>query len=296
MSESDAGNAASAETELTIVIASASTEEHSSRCLQALAPQAAGGNIQIVLVGEARTRVEASSMRLEMIEKTGLVPQLWAEGVNRARGKVVGLLTTSVVPDADWVDLTIAAHADGTHAVGGPIEPARRLRTIDWAVYLCRYSSQMLPFDAGGSDIAGDNASYLVDALRAHADAYDAGFWETFVHEQLRADGCRLVRTPARVVRFTGGALFGAFARQRFEHGRVHARLRARAMSRRSVVARFLLAPLVPMLLTVRVARNAVTRRRVVSRFVVALPYILSFFSCWAAGEAVGYLRHLRHG
>ena len=218
-----------------------------------------------------------------------LVPELWADGVRRARGGVIGLLAATSVPAADWVARTRALHDDGAPAVGGPIEPADRLGAVDWAVYFCRYAAYLPPVpDDAGLELAADNASYRGDVLRDYEPLYRDGFWEPRIHHAMRTDGHRLRISSPRVVRFAGGASASSFCRQRYRHAVVHGRHWAERRRRPAVALHAASAPLVPAVLTVRAARTVSGKGRHRLRFVAVSPLVLLFFGCWAVGELVG--------
>jgi hypothetical protein len=260
---------------LTIVVAAASGEAGVHDTVAALAGQL-DDDIEIVV--EARPGA--------------LVPGLWAEGVRRARGELVGLLSGDAVPDPDWVQRTVELHRDGTAAAGGPIEPGPGLGATDWAVYFCRYAAYGLPLLATEHiEIPGDNASYRGDVLRAHAPAYAGGFWEPFVHRALREDGRSLRMATTRIVRFRAGTDAASFRRQRFAHGRHHGELRSVGLPRGRILLEATTAPLVPVLMTARAGRAVFRRRRHRLRFLAATPLLLWFYGWWAAGELTGRLR-----
>jgi hypothetical protein len=224
------------------------------------------------------------------------VPELWSVGIAHARGRLVGLLAGTVVPDEDWVALTLHAHDDGAAVVGGPIEPGGGFRLVDWAVYFCRYSPYLRPLPAVVLEVAGDNASYRMDVLTDYETAYADGFWEPFVHDLMRADGHEVVVRPDRVVRPRAGARVGVFSRQRFAHGRAHGRLRSVGQSRRKLIVGVLTTPAVPAVMTARVFKVVFARRRHRGRLVVATPVVAWLYACWAAGELVGRLDAARAG
>lgn len=259
------------------MIAARDGEGDVERCLDALAAQV-DDDVEVLVM--ARPGSDA------------LVPELWADGVDRARGELIGLLATTATPAADWVACTRSLHGDGSPAaVGGAIDPAERLRVVDWAVYFCRYAPYLRPvIEQGGLELAADNASYRGDVVRTYRELYRDGFWEPRVHHAMRRDGHRLLLSSARVVRFAGGTSAASFCRQRYRHGRVHGRDSARGTTRAAIALRAATAPLVPPLLAVRAGRTVFGKGRHRARFVVASPLVLLFFGCWALGELRGRL------
>ncbi len=87
----------------------------------------------------------------------------------------------------------------------------------------------------------------------------------------------------------TSATGFGDFCRDRFAHGRDYA---AERLTEEGAGRRWLYlagAPLLPFVLTGRVARAAGRRR--LGPFIRALPFTFLFLGAWSAGEAAGYLR-----
>lgn len=262
---------------VSIVVGAAGGEGSAAPCVEALAGQA--------------------DADVEVIVETGdrLVPELWADGIARSTGAVVALLASTSVPDEGWVARTRQAHEGGRAAIGGPIEAGPGLTLVDWAVYFCRYAPYMAPVaEDAGLEVPGDNASYDGEVLRRYHDLYRDGFWEPFVHAAMRADGHRFGFCPERVVRVLPGARSSEFARQRFVHGRAHGRARSRGVSRVRVLLGAATAPLVPLVMAGRTVRTVLGKGRNRARLAVALPLVLWFFCCWAAGELAGRLDAVR--
>jgi hypothetical protein len=278
---------------LSVVVAARHDERDARDCLAALTPQLDDG-IELILAADRQPAASDGAVHEAVIVKEGLIPELWAAGIARARGEYVGLLASTVIPSPNWIARTRALHERDIAAIGGPIEPSAGLRLTDWAVYLCRYSPYMRPLaGANGLDIAADNASYRRATLQHCEQQWKDGFLEPFVHAALRAHGDRVEVIDDRVVRHVGGAPFTHFLRQRYEHGRAHARREAQRLPRASTVVRFLQAPLVPFVMTTRVARRVLQKRRGRRRFATASPLVFLCFCAWATGESRGYLAAL---
>lgn len=279
--------------ELSVILAVRRDEHDPAACVAALEPQLRPGVELLVVDSGPRPSDPADSTDVLHLED-GLVPELWAEGVRAARGRLVALTAASVVVGPDFVDQTLAAHDAGEAVVGGPIEAAAGLGAVDRAVYLCRFSPYQLPLRAGRTpEIAGDNASYDAGLLHAHADLYADGFWEPFIHKVLRDEGGQLELRAERPVRYVGGVSAGTFSAHRFRHGRIFGRERAEGHPRRKVLIDIVTAPLVPFVMSARVVGEAAARRRVLTVAPV-LPIVLWFYVCWASGEVVGRIATLR--
>jgi hypothetical protein len=123
-----------------------------------------------------------------------------------------------------------------------------------------------------------------------HRDRWIHGFWEPFVHTELRAEGGVLVVDPGIVVRLVKGHDGRAFAHARFEHGKAHGRERARGKRKLRTLAEAATFPAVPPLMSWRAGREVWQRGGRRGRFLCATPVLLWFYSWWAAGELVGRL------
>lgn len=285
----------STDSALSIVIGSNGAQGSVETCLAALEPQL-DGDVQVI-VCEPEASPEEVRRRFpsaRFLERKGaLVPELWRDGIDEARGELVVLTISPMVPAADWVATArrLAAEAD---AVGGAIDLADGLRVRDWAEYFCRYARDMLPFEAHDClDLPGDNAAYRLEALEPVRESYRDGFWEPVVHRELQARGSRLRHEPRLVVRQGRSAGIAAFTRQRLRHGRLYAHQRGETFSPARNTAGLLGAPLVPFLMTFRVLRLVTKKRRYRLRALVALPLIFTFNLVWAAAEAKGHLEML---
>lgn len=281
---------------LSVVIGSRARESPSSLCLAAMTEQRRDG-VEVILVEDEPAATAVPDWVVRVSRPGGLVPELWAEGLRHASGDLIALTATTVVPDPDWIERTLRAHESGAAGVGGPIEPSPGLRMVDWAAYFCRYAPYMLPIvDGEALEVAADNVSYRGEVLRRYSDLYELGFWEPFVHHAMRGDGHELRVGSERIVRQAPGMSGTRFCRQRFAHGKANGKRRSTGCSRRRILQESLTAPLVPALMTVRVARSVFAKGRLRWRFIATAPMILVFYSAWAAGELAGRLSAARSG
>jgi hypothetical protein len=277
-----------------VVVAAKLFEGDVEPCLSALAAQQRD-DVEVVLAVDRPPTAGLSRLADQVIVQDGaLVPELWTAGIRASSGRRVGLLSSSVVPAANWIDLLVAAALDGKPAAsGGPIEPPLPGGSAaDWTVLFCRYSRYLLPVPVPGPDVAADNASYQRSALDAVAETWHDGFWEPFVHRALRALGEEVVTNPTPVVNVAPGQSLSSLVRQRFRHGQQHARLQAEGQPRVTALLRAAAAPVVPFLLAARGAQAVWSRRRLRLRFVLTLPLLLWAHCWWATGEAFGYVDH----
>jgi hypothetical protein len=116
------------------------------------------------------------------------------------------------------------------------------------------------------------------------------GFWEPVVHREFRRRGWRLALVPGAVVRYRQSHGVLGFCAQRYRHARYFAALRAAGQPMARRLVRAVAAPLVPPLLLWRIAGRVREKGRHGRELAQALPPLLLFLVCWAAGEASGYL------
>jgi hypothetical protein len=284
--------------ELTVVVAAIDAERTQEASIEALVRACRGLSSEILVVSP----VNASEVSTGSKEASGIVayvgaapkrlaPELWAAGIARARGRIVALTTAQMIVPAGWARALVAALEPPVGAAGGPLEIAPATSPVDWAVFYLRYSAFLASgWTDGptGGELAGDNAAYLLDDLRRHAQAFDRGFWEIDFHRILRGEGRTLRRVSAARAAFGRSFRLRTFLRQRFEHGREFSRTDVGG-GRRSRLRVILRAPGVPIVLALRAARR-VGLGSDTRRFVVALPIFVLFATAWAVGEAAGAL------
>ena len=281
---------AGSEPTVSVVIGSNAPPESLAACLEALEPQRHG--VEVLVQGgrpspaDLRDRFPWADFAPAHDQ---LVPEHWRDGIDRASGEIVALTIAQMIPAPNWIEANRRLNAEH-EVVGGAIEPGPRLRLVDWGEYFCRYSRDMPPFPARTSDdLPGDNAAYSRARLESVRELYRDGFWEPDVHRRLGADGVVLLQTPEIVVRQGRSAGFSAFFRQRLQHGRSHGRQRGSETSRGHALMRMLLAPVVPFVMTTRVATLVFGKGRHRGRLLAAAPLVFAFNVAWGLAEGLGY-------
>ncbi len=283
---------------VSVVVASNRDKALLQACLGSLLGQCQRLKAEL-LVARAGTPAEASalgktypSVRFVAAPADASIPQLRAIGMAQASGDVVALTEDHCIADENWVEtLTQSANSDAD-VVGGGMDNARRSRLVDWAAYFAEYgffSPDRPDADKGTPLLTGANIAYKRDVIADVIEWAQDGEWENVAHSRLVAQGSmlRFARTAAiyqnQTYRLSG------FCVDRYEHGRDYARKR---LTEEPGASRWLLlaaSPLLPPLLTWRVARAAARSRW--GTFMRALPATMLFLTAWSVGEAVGYLR-----
>ena len=288
-------SSSSADPSVTVVIGSNAPQERLAACLEALAPQRDGVEIRVHEGTSSRPEFRERFPWVGFTTNPGaLVPHHWRDGIDAARGEIVALTISQMVPAADWI-ATIRALHERYHVVGGAIDPGEGLRAVDWAEYFCRYARDLRPFPGHESlDLPGDNAAYKRSLLENVSDLYRNGFWEPLVHAELAKDGVVHWQAPELVVYQGRSAGLRAFTAQRLTHGRQYGRDRATKLATGRRVVGVLMSPMVPFLMSWRVLRLVLSKRRYRRRALATLPIILWFNLVWAYAEARGYVDRLR--
>jgi hypothetical protein len=283
------------EPDVTVVIGNVAPEASLDGCLAALESQRHRAQVVVVEAHRSSDALRARYPWVEFYERPGaLVPELWRDGIARARGRIVALTIAQMAPAADWIDTIIEEH-EHHDAVGGAIDPGERLRRVDWAEYLCRYAREIAPFEASNrDDIAGDNASYKRALLVEESAHLQSGFWEPVIHPVLRGRGVGLWLTPRMLVRQGRSCGFSAFAHQRSKHGRLYPRQRGEQFTRTRHAIGVLAFPIVPFIMTLRVLQNVFAKKRFRAEALAALPIVFALNVVWGFAEARGHFDLVR--
>lgn len=223
-----------------------------------------------------------------------LVPRLWSEGLAHATGNAVAFTLSQCVVGPGWARALLAGLEDGASGVAGPLTLGARTSVSDWAVYYLRYSN-VLNQKPGlvDSDIPGDNAAYRRASLKRHADTFADGFWEVEFHRRIRRDGETLAFVSDATAALTATSGFLGMMANRLEHGRRFGAWRA-ATAGRPAWLLVAASPVVPALMTARIAARVLRHREHRARFAISLPILFLFTLAWAAGEARGALSPTR--
>ncbi len=227
-------------------------------------------------------------------DERALIPELWRDGILRARGTRVALTTGQCIPCQGWVASLLAADLTANVGVGGLIDLDPRCSPVHKSIYLLRYLAFSPPQEARTvADIAADNAIYRRGEIMAYPRLLEKGFWEPSFHRRFAASGLSLRVNPAIRVVYYGRELSSDFARQRLEHGREYGESRSRDRPFPQRIAFLLMSPLIPVIILARVTRRAFRSTTYLLALPVALPWLLWFVGSWSVGEFSGYLKAL---
>jgi hypothetical protein len=220
--------------------------------------------------------------------------ELRAYGLGAARGDLVALLEDHARPDPNWCARIVEAHRQrfpGYAGIGGAIENGID-RPLNWAVYFCDFGRYQNPVPAGDSFIASDaNVSYKRSKLEPIRSIWESVFHETIVNWELVSRGEKLALSPDIIVyQHRSNLNFSNAVKERFVWGRSYAATRSQLSSNGKRFMYALLSPLLPAVLSTRMAVTTFKRRRLIRFFLVALPMTIVLLVSWAFGEFTGYL------
>lgn len=216
---------------------------------------------------------------------------LRARGMLAAQGDVIALLEDHGRPDERWCANTVAAHRSGYAAIGGAIENDID-RPLNWAVYYCDFGKYQNPLPSGESTFASDaNVSYKRSALESIRSTWEKSFREVVVNGMLMSLGEKLALQSNMIVyQHRSDLRLGPALRERYIWGRSYAATRSALLSNSKRMIYAALAPVLPVILMLRMADTAWKRRNHFRQFLGALHFSAMLVVTWSLGECVGYL------
>jgi len=283
--------------DLSVVVVTLVDTDHLQHCLEALAGQNARANFETIVPCDETLGDTASLMTafpgVIFIDLAGrhTYAQLRAIGAHRAKGRLLAVTEDHCLPDPDWVQSIVAAHNGPAVAIGGVVKKQGPDRSLNWAVYFLDYLRYMPPVEEHETHELTDlNVSYKMSALREIAEVWEREFHEPEVHAALERNGGRLLLSPSIGVHQRRQLRIGHALWDRYAFGRLFGSTRAASLSGAKRLVYAVLAPVLPVLLVVRLVRHILNKKRHRQEFFLALPYIILLASAWAWGECIGYV------
>jgi len=216
--------------------------------------------------------------------------ELRARGLAVARGEIIALLEDHALADPNWAARMVEAHDQPCAVIGGAIENGID-RPLNWAVYFCDFFRYQNPVSDGLSGFASDaNSSYKRSALDMIRPVWQEIFHETAVNSTLLERGETIALSSGIIVHQNRQNLrFGPALTERFVWGRSYAATRSHLVGLGSRLVYAALSPVLPAVLTLRMARSAFAKGRG-HDFLKALPAVVLLTVAWSFGEFMGYL------
>lgn len=227
---------------------------------------------------------------LVVVDGTPEIPVLRGSAMRRVDTDWVALTEDLFLPDPEWLANLERLAKPGVDVIGGSVGNARA-DAISHAAYLTDYGTfpPERPAEADVPALTGSNVTYGPAVRVAAAQWASEGEWEHVIHDRLKAKAAVLRFEPAARVDHNATYVFGELLRVRFRQGRQYARDRMAENGSDGRILRVLLAPLLPVVMTLRLAR--ISARSDLKRFLAASPFVLTLYCAWAAGEALGFLK-----
>ncbi len=281
---------------LSIVIAAVNGLDLLEKTLKAIDNLAERGQIEVVVVDRTgqsvRTTLKDRSPAVTVVpvDQKLTIPRLRYLGVGASHAPIVAFLEDHVTVEPGWAKAILEAHQHDCGAVGGAVADGRT-DLVSTAAFLCEYHRYMPPVVEGPwDDLPGNNIAYKRDAINKYAYLLDNGKWESWINQELRAEGVQTRSTGRAVVRHIKPFGFLHFLTQRFHFARSFAGMRRddQSWTRRFVYGLGSLA--LPLVFISRIFRAVIMKRVAPGRFLKALPLIVVFVSAGAIGEMIGYI------
>jgi hypothetical protein len=281
-------------TPLAVVVASRRAPSLLDACLESLARarQAVEADVPVHVARDSAAPDASHLLRnrpwASLIPTSfGDIPRLRGVGMQATSARWVAVTEDHCVVEPQWLAELLSEAGGQSQVVGGGVGNARP-GALNWAAYFAEYGffSSARPASAPPL-VTGANVMYGPEVARRVARWALEGAWEDVIHARLADEGVGLRFAPRARVRQNDAYAFRAFCRDRYEHGRDYARVRLRENPGMSRALRLSTTPLLPWVLTGRVARSAAGEDRLA--FFRALPFTFAFLAAWSWGEASGY-------
>ena len=290
--------------ELSVIIPSVNSYDDLDGCLRAL-QTAQDAALEIIVVDRLGEHVrhfvrrEHPEVTVLAVPGTTTIPQMRALGIRRASSPATAMIEDHVIVPKGWARALLDALTaeggltgdSGAGAVGGPVDNAATQSRIDWAAFLCEYSSTLPPLPAGPADwLPGNNVIYPTAILRRHDAVLDRNTWEGALHDAIRDGGNPLVMHPEIVVGHKMHYTMGLYISQRYFYSRSYASARGAGMPLVKRLAAGAAALIVlPPLMFVRTIARVRGKRPYDAHLLPSLPMLVPFCLSWGLGEAVGF-------
>ena len=284
---------------LSVIVPSVNSYDDLDGCLRALETRQ-GATLEIIVVDRLGEHVRHFARRdhpgvivIPVAQDTS-IPQMRALGIRRATGPATAMIEDHVIVPEGWARAmldALDAEGDQTGAVGGPVDNAATQSRVDWAAFLCEYSSTLPPLPAGSAQwLPGNNVIYPTAILREVDGVLDQHAWEGALHDAIRATGKTLVMRPEIVVGHKMHYTMGLYLSQRFLYSRSYAGARGAGMPLPKRLAAGAAALLVlPPLMFVRTISRVRRKPPYNAHLLVSLPALVPFCVSWGLGEAAGF-------
>ena len=284
---------------LSVIIPSVNSYDDLDGCLRALETRQ-GAALEIIVVDRLGEHVrhfvrrEHPGVIVIPVAQDQSIPQMRAMGIRRASAPATAVIEDHVIVPDGWARAmldALDAEGDQTGAVGGPVDNAATHSRVDWAAFLCEYSSTLPPLPAGPAEwLPGNNVVYPTAILREVDGVLYQEEWEGALHDAIGATGKALIMRPEIVVGHKMHYTMGLYLSQRFLYSRSYAGARGAGMPLpKRLVAGAAALLVLPPLMFVRTISRVRRKPPYNAHLPVSLPALVPFCISWGLGEAAGF-------
>lgn len=264
-----------------------------------LREQTIRAQVQVVLVARRGREREVDRRMLDgfaaidvvTVDAIPTVASGFAAGLPFATADIVALVEDHVFVEPEWAASICDAFDAGCAAVAPLMRNANPATATSWMNFLVCFTEAVTNVEARDVEFGpGHNTAYRRSVLEQYASELSRLLQtERNFHYRLRADGHVLRAEPRARLSHTNISIPYEALRQGFLGGVMFAKYRAAHMSIGERVARTVLAPLVPVIRLMRLARTHWPTRRSVGAPALGWMLVPAGLIAHAAGEAVGY-------
>jgi len=280
--------------EATVVMVVMCGARHVKRCLAALAAQQDAPPFEVIIAHDGTLGdPPPAPFPVRTVCEKGLstVIDLAALGVRHARGRIAMLTEDHCLPDANWIRNLSDALTPDRSAVGGAIATDPDTPAVTWAFYFGDFFPYMPPIAAGrASAISVCNVAYRRADLESVRQSWEGGFHEPTVHSALQSRFGPLWLVENAGIRVRRDVSLRGAVIERFTQGRLFAADRVKGTGTGRSLFYALLAPILPALFLLRMAKKVLSQPGNRWNFVRAFPPIVTLVLAWCTGEWIGYL------
>ncbi len=285
--------------DLSVVIPSVNSFDDVDGCLRAL-EAAQGAQLEIIVIDRLGEHVrhfirrEHPGVTVRAVPPETTIPQMRALGIRQASSPATAVIEDHVIVPEGWAKAMLdALHDAGDQigAVGGPVDNAATENRVDWAAFLCEYSSTLPPLPAGSATwLPGNNVIYPTEILRKHDAVLDRNAWEGALHDAILEGGNPLAMRPDIIVGHKMHYTMGLYLSQRYYYSRSFASVRGAQMPFLKRLAAGAAALVVlPPLMFIRTVARVRGKSPYNAHLVASLPMLVPFCISWGLGEAAGF-------
>jgi hypothetical protein len=213
-------------------------------------------------------------------------------GVPLARAPIVAMSEDHTRVREGWAAAILECHAQNPDAaaIGGTVDNGDATSYIDWAVFLCGHDRELPPLGRARrvGVIGGTNVSYKRRFLEGMRPLRGVGFNDAVYQRELARAGAILLVDDRFGCVHEQKMTFRQATRLLFNSGRMGAGGRRQRLNP-TELARIVITPLAPFILTARLGLWTLPRGSYGRRFLVEAPAIFWLYAVRALGEIIGY-------